>query len=185
MPGRAVSRLKVRAIPRPPGRLCFAWQSCRRDGYQAAGDRCMVPDEARTRFFDRLEADGRPLAALTPAAGVEAMLAFYAEDRADGCDLEVDGDMLLFEWGTHDWGEGAAFEVTITRQLLVAGNEDDEPRQLSLRIRFDPSAALGGEDAGSDWCLSPSRLEAFRHSVMGSQVVQAVGGPPQDWWSRS
>ena len=83
--------------------------------------------------------------------------------------------MLLFQWGTHDWGRGAAFEVAITRQLLVACDEDDEPRQLSLRFRFDQSEAPDGDEAGSEWCSSPSGLAAFRHSVMGSRVVQALG----------
>ena len=32
--------------------------------------------------------------------GIEALLAFYEEDRAEGCLIDEDGDMLLFQWGT-------------------------------------------------------------------------------------
>ena len=136
----------------------------------------MVPETARSRFLDRLDADGRSLAVLTAGAGVEAMLAFYAEERADGCDLEGDGDMLLVQWGTNDWGEGPAFEVSITRQFMVACDGDDEPRQLSLTFRFGPDAAPPEDDAGrSEWCSAPPGLAEFRHSVMGSRVLRAVG----------
>ena len=48
----------------------------------------MKPRAAKTRFLKRLEAAGQSLDALTPAAGVEAMLAYYAEDRADVCFVE-------------------------------------------------------------------------------------------------
>jgi hypothetical protein len=103
----------------------------------------MKPRAAKTRFLKRLEAAGQSLDALTPAAGVEAMLAYYAEERADGCPLDEDGDMLLFQWDTLDWGDGPAFEVSIVRQLIVAGDENDEPRQLDLRFRFAPAAGCG------------------------------------------
>jgi hypothetical protein len=134
----------------------------------------MKPRAAKTRFLKRLEAAGQSLDALTPAAGVEAMLAYYAEDRADGCPLDEDGDMLLFQWGTHDWGEGPAFEVSIVRQLIAAGDEDEEPRQLDLRFRFETSAgASAGE--GSRWCESPDGLPEFRQFVAKSAALKSVG----------
>ncbi|OAI51270.1 hypothetical protein AYO44_05055 [Planctomycetaceae bacterium SCGC AG-212-F19] len=135
----------------------------------------MKPDAAKTRFLERLEVAGLSLDALTPATGVEAMLAYYAEERADGCSLDADGDMLLFQWGTHDWGDGPAFEVSIVRQLIMADDEEEEPRQLDLRFRFGPSAGTiaGG---GSRWCGSPDALAGFRPFVTGgSQALAAVG----------
>ncbi len=134
----------------------------------------MKPRAAKTRFLKRLEAAGQSLEALTPAAGVEAMLAYYAQERADGCPLDEDGDMLLFQWGTHDWGDGPAFEVSIVRQLIAADDEEDEPRQLDLRFRFAPAAgASAGE--GNQWCESPDRLPAFRRFVTTSPAFKAVG----------
>ena len=120
------------------------------------------PRAAKTRFLKRLEAAGLALDALTPATGVEAMLAYYAEERAEGCEIEEDGDMLLFQGGTHDWGRGPAFEVSIVRQLIVADDEEDEPRQLDLRFRFEPSAGVRAGEGASRWCASPGELAAFR-----------------------
>jgi hypothetical protein len=129
---------------------------------------------AKSRFLKRLEAAGQSLGTLTPAVGVEAMLAHYAEERADGCPLDEDGDMLLFQWGTHDWGKGPAFEVSIVRQLIVADDEDEEPRQLDLLFRFGPSAGASAGD-GNRWCESPDQLAKFRRFVTGSAALKAVG----------
>jgi hypothetical protein len=133
----------------------------------------MSPRSAKTRFLKRLAAAGQSVDALTPAAGSEALLAFYAEERADGCDPDDDGDMLLFEWGVNDWGDGPAFEITLTRQLVAADGE--EPRQLALTFRFDPAAVPNGLKSGSKWCESPDGLAAFRRFVAGSRAVRAVG----------
>jgi hypothetical protein len=139
----------------------------------------MKPHTAKTRFLKRLESGGLSLNALTPAAGVEAILAYYAEERADGCLIDQDGDMLLFQWGTHDWGHGPAFEVSIVRQLIVAGDQDEEPRQLDLRFLFEPAAgAAAGE--GNRWCQAPDGLAAFRRFVTGSKAFKAVGKQSPD-----
>jgi hypothetical protein len=135
----------------------------------------MKPDQAKTRFLERLKAVGLSLATLTPVAGIEAMLDYYAEERADGCDLESDGDMLLFQWGTYDWGDGPSFQVDITRQLIVADDEEPEPRQLSLRFHFDPSAAPARLRDSNKWCESPRNLAAFRKFVSRAKAIEAVG----------
>lgn len=40
----------------------------------------------------------------TALEGIKSMLSFYECARAADVDIEADGDMLLFQWGTHDWG---------------------------------------------------------------------------------
>jgi hypothetical protein len=133
----------------------------------------MKASAAKTQFLKRLKAAGLSLDTLTAAAGVEAMLTYYAEERAEGCPFEADGDMLLFEWGTYDWGDGPAFEVAITRQLIVSADEDEEPRQLRLIFRFDPSI---GDAVGKSnkWCQSLGELVKFRRFVTQSAALKAV-----------
>src|SRR5206468_1626872 len=113
----------------------------------------MKPGSAKGRFLKRLAAAGLALDGLTPAAGVEAMVGFYAEERAAGCDPD-DGDLLLYQWGVSGWGEGPAFEVDITRQFVPEA--DGEPRQLCLTFSFDPKAAPKGLKDGSRWCEGPA-----------------------------
>ncbi|WP_020470037.1 hypothetical protein [Zavarzinella formosa] len=127
----------------------------------------------KTRFLKRLEAAGHSVDTLTPAVGVEALLAYYAEERVDGCPPDEDGDMLLFQWGTDDWGDGPAFEVSIVRQLIVDDDEDEEPRQLNLRFRFGPASGKSAGE-GNRWCESPDQLAKFRRFVTKSAAFKAV-----------
>lgn len=128
----------------------------------------MTPRTAKTRFLGRLDAAGLSLAALPLVAGIEAMLAFYAEERADGCDLD-DGDMLLFQWGANDWGGGPTFDVNITRQFMTA---DDEVRQLALTFRYDADASPIA--SGNRWCESPDGLDELRTFLAASAGLVAV-----------
>jgi hypothetical protein len=135
----------------------------------------MRPGAAKTRFLKRLAEAGLSLSELTPLTGVEAMLSYYAEERADSCDPNDDGDMLLFQWGTNDWGDGPAFEVNIIRQFIDTEADDDTPRQLSLMFRFDSAVALARLKSGNKWCGSPSELAAFRQFVSSTKTLRAVG----------
>jgi hypothetical protein len=102
------------------------------------------------------------------------MIRYYEDRRVVGCDPDAEGDLLLFEWGTNDWGDGPAFEVSISRQLMVSDDEDAEPRQLALIFRFEPATAPKGLKDGNKWCASPDGLPAFRGFVTGSKAFRAV-----------
>jgi len=80
---------------------------------------------------------GTTIAALTPANSITQILEFYKQIRADNCSINEDGDMLLYQWGTYNWGEGAYFQWDITRQFIETGFEgDDGMSQLSLCFYF-------------------------------------------------
>lgn len=132
-----------------------------------ANPKLMKSREAKTRFLTRLKAAGTSLSEQTPKSGIDAMLAFYTEERAADCDPDDDGDMLLLEWGTYDWGDGPAFELGITRQFM--DEEDDEPRQLKLKFR---STVAKISEEGNRWCESPDAIPQFRVFVNGLSVLQ-------------
>ncbi|HEY4187918.1 MAG TPA: hypothetical protein VGP07_22775 [Polyangia bacterium] len=111
----------------------------------------------------------------TPRAGIEKMASFYNDVRVDDVDLESDGDMLLFQWGTYDWGDGPTFEVGITRQLIRGTGEDDEIWQLHLTYRFPPSEALVAIGDGDCWCTRPAEAASFVQVMMAHPVIAAVG----------
>jgi hypothetical protein len=139
----------------------------------------MKPQVAKTEFLKYLQRAGVTLKKLTPAAGIEAMLRYYENERPVGCDPAADGDMLLFQWGTNDWGNGPAFEINITRQLMVT-DDDEEPHQLALTFHFDAAVAPKGLKDGNKWCASPGGLAAFRHFVTGSKAFRAVANETAD-----
>lgn len=105
----------------------------------------------KSHFLKRLNVVEQDLDQLLPGDGIEAMLTFYEEERVDGCDLDDDGDMLRFEWGTYLLGDGESFRVSMTRQLMLS--EQDEPYQLRLIFKFDSEVGSGTRDGGQ-WCVA-------------------------------
>lgn len=115
---------------------------------------------------------------LTPAQGLDLVVAFYREVRigtAAAGDAN-DEDMLLFQYGTQDWhdGRGAFFGLDITRQVIV--EEDEEPLiyQLSLKFEFDP-APFSACNSYNSWSTTlPELTEWASHqkATVGFQVAQ-------------
>ena len=110
-----------------------------------------------------------------PADGATRMLAFYKDVRAPEVDLAHDGDMLLFQWGTYDWGEGPMFEVDLTRQFIAHEGEDDDIWQLHLTYRFAPSETLRAIGKGQRWCSHPNDIAEFERFIGAHPAMVAVG----------
>ena len=129
-------------------------------------------EDALQRFN---ESAGSDPASMPIARGFDALFDFCSIAAAGAEPVDEDGDMLLYEWGTYDWGEGAAFEVCLTRQVIW----DDEDRgltiwQLRLVYRFDPPEVPPGHGKGTRWCANAESLREFREEVLRSDVLQAV-----------
>jgi hypothetical protein len=108
-------------------------------------------------------------------AGLEAMLRFYEQIRVEDCALEDDGDMLLFQWGLYDWGEGLHFELGVTRQVILPDEEDDDAIwQLQLTYRYSPTDALRSVGNGNRWCGNPAEIPEFRTFVTTSNPYQLL-----------
>lgn len=98
----------------------------------------MKPEQSEKILVKRLEANGTKLAEIRPEEGVGAMLEFYRDVRAEGCEVDQDGDMLLYQWGTY----GKTFQLDLTRQFIVEG--EDEPYQVGRDISFRAVGGVGG-----------------------------------------
>ncbi|MGZ5582604.1 MAG: hypothetical protein ACXWF2_05800 [Usitatibacter sp.] len=131
----------------------------------------MAPQSALSQFKQRLRQEE---SRLSPAEGIDEMLQFFREERADGCLVEKDQDMLLYQWGTYDWGEGEWFELNITRQLIVGAGEDDDIWQLSLTFRFTPKPSLRDLPRGNRWCSNLSGVGEFDTFIKQSRPFQVV-----------
>ena len=135
----------------------------------------MRPNDAQSEFQDRLDRSGLIRNTLTPKSGISAMLAFYREERAQGCPLEDDGDMLLYQWGTYNWGQGEWFELNITRQLISGESGDDEDIwQLLLTFKYKPTSNLRELGSKNRWCEKPDELPAFESYIKDSDAFQMV-----------
>ena len=128
----------------------------------------MKPRSSKKAFLKLIANANRHLNTLDPAEGVELMLTFYRDERAAECRIDADGDMLLFQWGTYDWGEGESFDFDITRQFILGDGDDEDIFQLSLTFKFKPTIALRQLADGNRWCHSPEEIEAFRVFIKSS-----------------
>lgn len=68
---------------------------------------------------------------------------------------EEDGDMVLFQYGTYDWGSGEFFEVDLVRQLMPPGEDDEEDDdviiQLHCTFRYRPTDSLRALGSFERW----------------------------------
>ena len=135
----------------------------------------MKPDAAKGVLEHQLHGLGLRLDSLSPNECLDSMVSFYRDTRAEACDLDADGDMLLFQWGTFDWGHGRHFEFDITRQFIVGAGEDDDMSQLNFTVRFPPEPDLVATGAANRWCHSPSAIDEWAAFVRGTRAFHLVG----------
>ena len=69
---------------------------------------------------------------------IHASVTLFQEFKIKGIPADDgDNDMMLFQYGTYDWGAGRFFEFDITRQFMKPN--EDEPYQLSMTLFFEPN----------------------------------------------
>jgi hypothetical protein len=107
----------------------------------------------------------------SPARLFSSVLDFYEHTRIADTALDSDGDMLLFQWGTYDWGQGLRFELDLTRQAIPAEEEDPPIFQLHCTYYYDPSK-FQDIIAGDRWCHRPAQLKEFRRFVLDAEPLR-------------
>ena len=75
-------------------------------------------------------------------------------------ELSGNNDILLFQYGTYDFGDesGKHFELDITRQFI--NPKDDEPHQLSFSLKYAPDKFVEIENYNC-WNTDFENLEDF------------------------
>ena len=143
-------------------------------GIQLLRHYTMQPSESQSRLEKLIADSGSSLSALTAAEAIRFMFAFYREVRAANCPLKENGDMLLFQWGGYDFGEGETYRYDITRQFIQSGSEgDDGMSQLSLTVHFTVTDKLRLLK-GNRWCLSPAEADEFEQFIRTHEATLAV-----------
>ena len=139
----------------------------------------MLPSQSSQVFEKFLALRNQRVADLTVPDGIDAMLAFYEAVRAEGCDLTNNGDMLLYQYGTWDWGQGRHFGLDITRQFIIGGGAADEDIwQLSLTFVFAPSPELLAVKSDNRWCHSPDERDDLRSFILATPAYEIAAATP-------
>lgn len=81
------------------------------------------------------------------------MQGFAHERVVDLAPPEDDGDLLLAQYGTYDWGHGEWFELDLTRQFIFNDRRGEYLRMSQLRcvFEFEPTERLRELGADDLW----------------------------------
>jgi len=106
---------------------------------------------------------------------LQSVIAFYRNETATGL-VEVEGDMLLFQFGIYDWGSGPFFEINMTRQFVELERDEDEDvySQFSLTCYYAPDDKLAALGCENRWCSDVSELDGFAAWVEAHPVLVAL-----------
>lgn len=127
--------------------------------------------EAPARFRSLSRFDGQ---SFTPEEIFVELMNFYDTCRAkDAVPLEDDGDMLLFQFGTYDWGDRTRFSVSLVRQFIRVIGEETEIWQLILTYSSPPDDASTALGSAEEWCPHPNELPSFRNLILSSPAMSA------------
>ena len=136
----------------------------------------MRPSESAAALRRFLAGRGIDIGTATLAQIVDAALDFYASATTAGLADTGDADMMLFQFGVYEWGEGEQFSFDLTRQFVIAGAEDDGAMsQLHCTAYYEPTATLRSIGRGNRWCHSQSELPGFKAAVLASEAFQVAG----------
>ncbi|MEU0539837.1 hypothetical protein ABZ319_08190 [Nocardia sp. NPDC005978] len=129
-------------------------------------------EDAFVRYLDNR---GYALDNIDASTAISSMAGFYTRHRVTDVDLDADGDMLLFQWGTYGTDQ-QEFVYDITRQVIAGTGDDDTIRQLSLTLYFPTGAGSHSLGNGSRWCPHPEQATEFLTLVEDQPATSYVGG---------
>jgi hypothetical protein len=141
-----------------------------------------MTEEEITHAFNRFgEGKGTKVDSLSLSDFPRLLIDYYQEVEFTEVDRADDGDMLLFQYGTYDWGNGPFFEVDFTRQFyqFFTDAEDHEILQQSFTFYFDPEP-FRHIDSFNLWSNAVASLSEFEGAIVNSQGYrEAVAQRPQ------
>ena len=129
----------------------------------------------KKEFEKYLKENARTLNKLTVISGVDSMSSFYADKRVENSSLENDGDMLLYESGVFDWGEGPNLEKNISRQIIEENSGDGDIWQLTLIFKFSPESENSDLDDFNEWCKLPEKVNDFLKLLNSRKEIELYG----------
>jgi hypothetical protein len=137
----------------------------------------LLISESAKSFERFLEDRGRTIDTLSGRDALPAFIDWYQVERADDAlGPNEDGDMMLFEWGTYDWGHGPTFQYGVTRQFIGGDGEDEDLWQLRLVLHFADSDQTQLLGSGNQWCHSTAEVSSFADFVAQAPATHYVLG---------
>lgn len=128
-----------------------------------------IEAEFKTLVIDK----GYLLSDLSVNDGFTLFLQFYQIKRVKAYDIQKDQDMLLFEYGVYDWGDGESFYLSFTRQLS-SSSPWAKMWQFKLQFKFPVVQELSEISSDNLWCSGLNEVDLFRDNIATSVGFQSV-----------
>lgn len=126
-------------------------------------------------FLNFLEVKDCKQDMMNAEVALDMALDYYKNTRIKGCIIDQEHDMLLFQWGTYDWGMGSFFEFDITRQLVIEKDEEYVGiYQLHMTIKYNECDELSALDTGEFWCSNLTEIDEIRDEIKTSDVMETI-----------
>jgi hypothetical protein len=123
----------------------------------------------------RAELLGIDLKSLEAGTAVDLVLGWFLDERADDAlPLDQEGDGILFQWGTYDFGDGPTFRYVLTRQFMLKDGEDVRLLQLSLTLHFRTGPQTAALGRVHEWCFHTDGIPGLRQAIQASAATQYV-----------
>jgi hypothetical protein len=112
----------------------------------------------------------------------QVMRRFAAEPVQDAPPRERNGDGILAQYGTYDWGDGPRFSLDMTRQFCFedADGEYDHMSHLNCTFDFEPTDEMRALGADNLWSFGMAVDEFFDAALAmrGFAGVRELGAQP-------
>jgi hypothetical protein len=131
----------------------------------------IVPSDSETKLKDFFASRGLNIETSKLGDIVTAFLDFYEFQPVAGLATTPQADMLLFQFGVYDLGQGEIFDFDVTRQFIVDDKEDDDAiSQLHVSVNYEPTDELRAIGESNVWCKSQDELSSFKTFIFSSKA---------------
>lgn len=135
----------------------------------------MRPSNSLQRLHSFLSAHGLAASGVLAPQLVEMAILFFREVYSAGLDSNPSSDMLLYQWGVFNFGQGEHFQFGITRQFIEVGSGGDHGMsQLSFVAYYAPTPELRKIRVSNRWCESRQEVKNFHAYILASEAYAAV-----------
>ena len=86
---------------------------------------------------------------------------------------DEDADMLLFQYGVYDWGDGKNLEIDFVRQLL----KNDNIVQVHITIKIPYTDKFSNIDSYDEWYNSSTSditIDSWRNKIQNMPIFETI-----------
>ena len=131
----------------------------------------MTNEQFTAAFADFIKGKGLESNNLSLFSFPKIFIDYYRDVKFEEySDIEADEDVLLFQYGIYDWGNGRFFEADFTRQYYKVFSDEGDNKVIQQRFTFyfDPSV-FGTLKAFNLWSNDYNDLSIFESNIRSSE----------------